>query len=137
VVVAARDAAQTALRELNTQLEKRVLERTRELHAKNQVLEHEMRQRAAAEQELLQKQELLDAVLESVDVAWSPATPTGKLTLFNRAAREFHGSTPATSPAPDWQQHYGLFAADGVTALGEAAFRWCAPCAANASAAAP
>jgi diguanylate cyclase (GGDEF)-like protein/PAS domain S-box-containing protein len=120
VVVAARDAAQTALRELNTQLEKRVLERTRELHDKNQVLEHEMRQRAAAEQELLQKQELLDAVLESVEVAVVACDGAGKLTLFNRAAREFHGLDASDVTSPRWQQHYGLYAADGVTALGEA-----------------
>jgi diguanylate cyclase (GGDEF)-like protein/PAS domain S-box-containing protein len=117
VVVAARDAAQQALRELNAQLEKRVLERTAELHAKNQVLEHEMRQRAAAEIALLQKTELLDAVLESVEVAVVACDGQGKLTLFNRAAREFHGLDACAIAAADWAKHYHLYGEDGVTPL--------------------
>ena len=119
VVVAARDAAQQALRELNAQLEKRVMERTAELHAKNQALEHEMRQRAAAEQALRQKQELLDAVLESVDVAVVACDGEGKLTLFNRAAREFHGLETSDMTSTEWARHYGLFGEDGVTPLDE------------------
>jgi diguanylate cyclase len=119
VVVAARDTAQRALRELNTQLEKRVLDRTRELHAKNEALEHEMRQRAAAESALRQKQELLDAVLESVEVAVVACDARGALTLFNRAAREFHGLDASAVGTVDWSSHYGLYGEDGVTPLEE------------------
>ncbi|WP_296946855.1 diguanylate cyclase domain-containing protein [uncultured Massilia sp.] len=119
VVVAARDAAQRALREMNVQLEKRVAERTCELHAKNQALEHEMRQRLDAEAALRQKQELLDAVLESVEVAVVACDGQGKLTLFNRAAREFHGLDACDVASTDWQAHYGLFGEDGMTPLRE------------------
>jgi GAF domain-containing protein len=42
VLVAARDAARRALIDLNAQLERRVEERTRELHEKNAALEEEM-----------------------------------------------------------------------------------------------
>ncbi|MDN4053056.1 diguanylate cyclase [Massilia sp. YIM B02763] len=119
VVVAARDAAQQALRELNAQLEKRVAERTRELHAKNEALQHEMRQRAAAESALRQKQELLDAVLESVEVAVVACDAQGRLTLFNRAAREFHDLDASGVSAAEWPAHYHLYGEDGVTPLKE------------------
>jgi diguanylate cyclase (GGDEF)-like protein/PAS domain S-box-containing protein len=117
VLVAARDAAQMALRELNVQLEQRVQQRTAELHAKNQALEQEFAQRMAARQALGQKQELLDAVLESVDVGVVACDGDGQLTLFNRAAREFHGLDAAAIPQDDWPAHYRLFEADGLAPL--------------------
>jgi diguanylate cyclase (GGDEF)-like protein/PAS domain S-box-containing protein len=117
VVVAARDAAQLALRELNVQLEQRVQQRTAELHAKNQALEQEFAQRMAAKHALRQKQELLDAVLESVDVAVCACDAGGKFTVFNRAAREFFGLDPADIPMAEWASHYHLYESDGVTPL--------------------
>jgi diguanylate cyclase (GGDEF)-like protein/PAS domain S-box-containing protein len=116
-IVAARDAAQQALRELNVRLEQRVQERTAELHAKNVALEQEATQRVAAQRALRQKQELLDAVLESVDVGVVACDAAGNLTLFNRAAREFHGIDAAAIPLSDWPQHYSLFGEDGVNPL--------------------
>jgi diguanylate cyclase (GGDEF)-like protein/PAS domain S-box-containing protein len=119
VVVAARDAAQLALRELNLQLERRVEERTRELHAKNRLLVQEAQQRILAQQTLRQKQELLDAVLESVDVGVVACDGDGKLTLFNRAARDLHGMDVTGLSAPEWAAHYHLFEEDGLTPLDE------------------
>jgi diguanylate cyclase (GGDEF)-like protein/PAS domain S-box-containing protein len=120
VLVAARDAAQMGLRELNVQLERRVEDRTRELHAKNRLLEQEAQQRQLARQALEQKQALLDAVLESVDVGVVACGADGALTLFNRAARDLHGMDVAHLKAPDWAGHYGLFEEDGVTPLDQA-----------------
>jgi diguanylate cyclase len=120
VVVAARDAAQLALRELNVQLERRVEERTRELHARNCQLEQEAQQRMLARQALDQKQALLDAVLESVDVGVVACGADGALTLFNRAARDLHGMDVAHVMLPDWAHRYHLFEEDGVTPLDEA-----------------
>lgn len=119
-LVATRDAAQLALRELNVQLERRVEDRTRELHAKNRLLEQEGRQRMLTQQALLQKQVLLDAVLESVDVGVVACGADGTLTLFNRAARDLHGMDVADVVARDWARHYNLFAEDGHTPLEEA-----------------
>jgi diguanylate cyclase (GGDEF)-like protein/PAS domain S-box-containing protein len=116
-VVAARDAAQLALRELNVQLERRVEERTRELHAKNRLLVQEAQQRMLAQQTLRQKQELLDAVLETVDVGVVACGGDGRLTLFNRAAREMHGMDVVGLSAPEWAAHYRLFEEDGLTPL--------------------
>jgi diguanylate cyclase (GGDEF)-like protein/PAS domain S-box-containing protein len=120
VVVAARDAAQLALRELNVQLERRIEERTRELHAKNRLLEQEAQQRMLVQQALVQKQELLDAVLETVDVGVIACGAEGRLTLFNRAARELHGMDITGLNASEWAAHYCLFEEDGLTPLGAA-----------------
>jgi diguanylate cyclase (GGDEF)-like protein/PAS domain S-box-containing protein len=119
VLVAARDAAQLALRELNVQLERRVEDRTRELHAKNRQLEQEAQQRTLVQQALVQKQELLDALLESVDVGVVACGADGELTLFNRAARDLHGMDVAGVAPQQWAAHYHLFDEDGITPLDE------------------
>lgn len=117
LIVAARDAAQQALLELNVRLEQRVQERTAELHAKNLALQEEMAQRLKVQQQLVQKQELLDAVLETVDMAVAACAADGTLTLFNQAARDFHGLDAAAIPMAEWSSHYSLFAEDGLTPL--------------------
>jgi diguanylate cyclase (GGDEF)-like protein/PAS domain S-box-containing protein len=115
VLVAARDAAQQALVELNAKLERRVEERTRELNEKNLALEQEIQQRQAAKQALRQKQALLDAVLEAVDVGVVACDADGKLNLCNRDAREFHGLDGV--PMEEWSTHYQLFQEDGRTPM--------------------
>jgi len=79
---------------------------------------HDISARIAAQQALRQKQELLDAVLESVDVGVIACDAEGRLTLFNRTAREFHGLDVADVGIEDWAAHYRLYRADGVTPLG-------------------
>ena len=61
---------------------------------------------------------LLDAVLESVDVGVIACDAAGRLTLFNRAARDIHGvdADPCLAPA-DWPARYDLYGEDGVTQL--------------------
>jgi diguanylate cyclase (GGDEF)-like protein/PAS domain S-box-containing protein len=120
VLVAARDAAQMALRELNVQLERRVEDRTRELQAKNRLLEQEAHERVLARQALVQKQELLDALLETVDVGVLACGADGALSLFNRAARDLHGMEVAGVAPADWAAHFHLFEEDGMTPLEEA-----------------
>jgi len=72
--------------------------------------------RMAAEAEA--RQQFTDAVLETIDVAVVAADPTGRLTLFNRAAREWHGLDADASVAPDdYSDRYRLFRTDGVTPL--------------------
>ncbi len=83
-LVRAREAAELALRQLNEELERRVEERT----------------------------ELLDAILATVDVGVVACAANGELTMFNRAAREFHGLPPEAIDPALWAQHYDLFEAD-------------------------
>ncbi len=110
------DLAQLVQDELNRDV--LVAARTRELQDKNATLELTMRLREAAEQALRQKQELLDAVLETVDVGVVACDADGHLMLFNRAARAFHGldADSALSQA-DWPGHYDLYGEDGLTPL--------------------
>lgn len=76
------------------------------------------RQHAELAAEFEARQRLTDTVLHTIDVAVIAADPTGHLTLFNRAARDWHGldADPNLSPA-DHATRYDLFEADGVTPL--------------------
>jgi signal transduction histidine kinase len=59
-----------------------------------------------------------DTLLDTIDVAVVAADPAGRLTLFNRAAREWHGkdADPDLDPA-EFAGHYRLFETDGRTPL--------------------
>ena len=61
---------------------------------------------------------LTAAVLETIDVGIVACDADGRLLLFNRAAREFHGRSedPTISPT-DWARTYALYDEDGVTPL--------------------
>lgn len=74
----------------------------------------------ASRRALEQKQELLDAVLDTVDVAVMACDGDGKLAFFNRAAREFHGRAPAPLASLDWASQYDLYHADGTTMMAPA-----------------
>lgn len=111
-----RDLAQLVQDELNRDV--LLAARMGELQDKNATLELTMRMREAAEQALRQKQELLDAVLETVDVGVVACDADGHLMLFNRAARAFHGlDADSALPQADWPAHYDLYGEDGLTPL--------------------
>lgn len=82
----------------------------------------ERRRQARINGELLAEsqagKQFIDAVLETIDVAVVAADPTGHLSLFNRAARMWHGmdADPALDPA-EFSGRYALFHTDGVTPL--------------------
>lgn len=78
---------------------------------------HDVSERLQAKKALEQKQELLDAVLESVDVGVIACDANGNLSFFNRAAREYHGQAPSQMDVGDWAAHYDLYQADGNTQL--------------------
>lgn len=125
-IVSAREHAEAALQHMNGELEQLVDERTRELVEKNEMLRREVRQRHSAETSLLQarqaleqKQELLDAILETVDVGVVACDAESYLTVFNRAARELHGIDDVFLAEDNWARSYHLHAADGVTPLPE------------------
>jgi diguanylate cyclase (GGDEF)-like protein/PAS domain S-box-containing protein len=80
---------------------------------------HDVSERIRAKLALQQKQQLLDTVLETLDVGVVACSADGELTLFNRAAREFHGLPPQALPSGDWASHYSLLAADGTHLLDE------------------
>ncbi|WP_045747374.1 MULTISPECIES: ATP-binding protein [Actinoplanes] len=65
-----------------------------------------------------ERQRWTDTLLETIDVAVVAADPMGRLTLFNRAAREWHGldADPDVDPW-DFSDKYDLFETDGRTRL--------------------
>jgi len=73
--------------------------------------------RRRAEKELNQEREFLRAMLNSLTEGIVACDAEGKLTMFNQAAREFHGIGPAPIGPEGWAQRYGLYRPDGQTEL--------------------
>ena len=82
--------------------------------------------RREAQDALVRQQEFTQAVLENMTDGIVACDPTGTLTLFNRATREFHGLPAAPIPpeqwaAPippeQWATHFDLYRADGLSPM--------------------
>jgi PAS domain S-box-containing protein len=64
------------------------------------------------------RDDLVHAVLDTVDVGIVACDADGHLVLFNEAARRFHGRPPDASVLPDqWTTCFDLYRADGRTPL--------------------
>lgn len=74
-------------------------------------------ERIRVRQQLEEKQELLDAVLESIDVGVVACDAVGNLTVFNRAARTIHGLDLKSIAPAEWPNYYSLYHADGRTPM--------------------
>jgi PAS domain S-box-containing protein len=81
-----------------------------ELHRSKKELE-------AAERQAVQDRAFLSAVLEAVEDGIIACGPTGELTLFNRATREFHGLTLQSQVPHRWPRNFDLYQPDGKTPL--------------------
>ncbi|MBA2647161.1 MAG: PAS domain S-box protein, partial [Pyrinomonadaceae bacterium] len=66
---------------------------------------------------LQQQQVFLTALLENVEDGIVACDAQGVLTLFNRAAREFHGLPQQSIPADQWAEYYDLYLPDGKTRM--------------------
>ncbi|RYZ68712.1 MAG: sensor histidine kinase, partial [Proteobacteria bacterium] len=70
------------------------------------------------EENLQAQREFSNAVLENLADGVIACDGDGRLTLFNRAAREFHGLDANYDLATEnWSTHYGLFRSDSITPL--------------------
>lgn len=78
---------------------------------------NDISERSRNKQELEEKQELLDAVLESIDVAVVACDAVGNFTLFNRKARVIHGLDKQSIAPAEWSKHYSLYDANGAVPL--------------------
>jgi diguanylate cyclase (GGDEF)-like protein/PAS domain S-box-containing protein len=78
---------------------------------------NDISERIRTRQQLEEKQELLDAVLESIDIGVVACDAVGNLTLFNRAARAVAGRDLDKVAPAGWSQHYALYHVDGRTPL--------------------
>lgn len=70
-----------------------------------------------AEGALLAQQELNRLTLENLAEGVVACDESGRLFLFNKTSREWHGTDPRDIPSEEWASHYELFEADGVTPL--------------------
>lgn len=78
---------------------------------------NDISERIQMQRQLEEKRELLDAVLETIDVAVVACDSVGNLTVFNRAARAFHGLDLKRIAPSEWPNYYSLFHIDGLTPL--------------------
>ncbi len=85
-----------------------------ELEQSHAELETRVRDRT---KELQHQQQFLSAVLENIEAGIVACDQNGRLTLFNRASREFHGMDKSPLAPSEWSSTYDLFAADGTTKL--------------------
>lgn len=69
------------------------------------------------EETLRRERTFLSEVLENAADGIVACDANAKLTLFNRAAREFHGLMEASIPPEQWAEHYSLYQADGQRLL--------------------
>ncbi|MEO6260629.1 MAG: ATP-binding protein [Thermoanaerobaculia bacterium] len=63
---------------------------------------------------LSEKGEFLNAVLDHVTDGIVACDADGKITLFNRATREFHGVGEKPIPPEEWSSYYSLLRTDGT-----------------------
>ncbi len=78
---------------------------------------NDISERIRTQQQLEEKQELLDAVLESIDIGVIACDAVGNLSLFNRAARVVAGRDLDNIVPAEWSRHYALYHVDGRTPL--------------------
>jgi len=80
------------------------------------VVDHiEMRYSTTAQLE--QSKQFTQAVLENIHDGVVACDADGNLSLFNRAARQFHGVDSKPIPPEEWANEFDLFEADGETLL--------------------
>ncbi len=108
-----RQHAEAARQQAQRDLEHQVIQRTAELSATNQLLSLEVSDRQQAEANLQQEQEVLRVLLDNVKAGIVACNAEGVLTLFNRAARSFHGVPEQPLPADQWAEYYDLYLPDG------------------------
>ena len=70
-----------------------------------------------AEEVLAYEQKFSQSLLENLDAGVVACDAEGKLVLFNRVAREWHGLDPLKISQEEWARYYDLYLEDGVTPM--------------------
>lgn len=70
--------------------------------------------------DLIHKQQFLEALLENLSDGIVACDASGTLTLFNAASQTFHGLPAEPLPAERWADHYDLYGADYATPMRQA-----------------
>jgi PAS domain S-box-containing protein len=116
--------AQTEVKVLNADLERRVEQRTAaleaEVAARKQTevrLEAQVSEVAHSRQALETQKLMLQSVLNSMVEGLVAADEHGKFILWNPAAEKIMGLGATNLPSREWSAHYGLFLPDTVTPI--------------------
>jgi PAS domain S-box-containing protein len=112
-----RQQTEAARQQAQQELERLVAQRTAELSQANELLHLEIAERQQAEADLETEQELLKVLLDNVQAGIVACNAEGILTLFNRAARQFHGLPEQPLPPDKWAEYYDLYLPDGTTLM--------------------
>ncbi|MGG6237158.1 PAS domain S-box protein [Nodosilinea sp. AN01ver1] len=112
-----RQRTDAARQRVQQDLEQLVAMRTAELSRTNQQLQLEIAERQQTEIALQKEQEMLRVLLENVQAGIVACNQAGILTLFNQAARDFHGLPERPLPPEQWADYYDLYQPDGHTPL--------------------
>ncbi|MBD1872881.1 GAF domain-containing protein [Nodosilinea sp. FACHB-131] len=81
------------------------------------LLHAEIADRQQAETALQTEQNVLRVLLDNLQAGIVACNAEGVLTLFNQAAREFHGLPEQPLPPEQWAEGYDLYRSDGQTPL--------------------
>ncbi|YAG13304.1 ATP-binding protein [Nostoc sp. DSM 114161] len=73
--------------------------------------------RKQAETSLAKEREFLNAIIHNITDGIVVCDATGKLTLFNKATREFHGLSVESLAPEEWAENFDLYQPDGKTPL--------------------
>ncbi|MEH1919527.1 ATP-binding sensor histidine kinase [Nostoc sp.] len=73
--------------------------------------------RKQAEASLAKEREFLNAIIHNITDGIVVCDANGKLTLFNKATREFHGLPVESLPPEQWTEYFDLYQLDGKTPL--------------------
>jgi len=92
-LIAARSRAESALHQLNLDLEQRVHERTAALEAKNRELLREVERRAAVEATLREAEKRLRTITENLPTLIGQVDREGKFAFLNSRSLKFYGCT--------------------------------------------
>ncbi len=115
-----RQQTEMARQQTQQELEHLVEHRTAELSQANELLHLEIAERQQAEAALQKEQEMLKVLLDNVQAGIVACNAEGVLTLFNQAAREFHGLPEQPLPPDQWAEYYDLYLPDGKTRMSQA-----------------
>ncbi len=85
-----------------------------QLLALNADLEYRVEKRSA---ELKRQEEWNRMLLENLTEGVVACNAKGELTLFNKAAREWHGMDPRAIKPEKWAEYYSIYEGDGVTPM--------------------
>jgi signal transduction histidine kinase/ActR/RegA family two-component response regulator len=69
------------------------------------------------EDELVRQREFSRTILENIEAGVVVCDEAGRLLLFNRVARGWHGCDPASIPPDRWSESYNLYLPDGETPI--------------------